>query len=511
MPPLLLEGHHDGIPFRFRLRPGSNTIGARRENDVCIDASGISKRHAVIRVAEGRLSLEDLASKNGTYVNGRRVRQTSIEIGDQIGFASLVLTVTTTSTADGTLAVALDENTPPGGESAFQNTSWLRPAHCTDADRRAPVGRDPVGRDPSDRGPVREQADFDDLVFPESWIPGSAPAMVDVLSRVRVLADAALPVLVIGETGTGKEGIAQTLHLSSHRASRPFVAINCAAIPEALLEAELFGVGAGVATGVERREGRFREAQGGTLFLDEIGDMPANLQAKLLRVLEAGEIQPLGGRTRTLDVRVVSATHDDLEAAMAAGRFRRDLFYRLAGITLQLPPLRQRRDDIAALVTHFLAAESHATKKDIRGITHEVMARLYAHPWPGNVRQLRHAIARWVHLCPDHQVIDAERIAGDTAFTSEASSAVAPNPGPRTDGASAHPQEPARDEDLRAGSLDAARLRCLELSKIEAMVIEEALRRTDGNLTQAARALGLSRQALRRRLARHAAEAEGRG
>lgn len=454
-------------------------MGSRRQNQICLETSGISKHHAVLRLKDGRLTVEDLASKNGTYVNGRRVHRAKLEVGDELAFASLKLRLEQTASEDAQLAVSLGSPLLSGGESGLQETSLM--------DHRGTAAQRPRGGD--------------DLVFPASWLPGESPAMVELFAQMRSLASSDLPVLILGETGVGKEGLARTLHLSSARSEGPFVAINCAAIPEELLESELFGIGAGVATGVGGRQGRFLEAQGGTLFLDEIGDMPTALQAKLLRVLQEGEIQPLGLRPKSLDVRVVAATHDDLTVAMASGRFRRDLFYRLAGVALHLPPLRQRRDDIPALVAHFLTAFAHGSGKDIRGLTVDAMGLAVEQPWPGNVRQLQHAVERWVHRCPKHQVVDAELVAVDLAATLGTAPVDV-----ETDGLDEGVEglEPGPTPIHSSGAVfDPEALESLDLAAFEERLVREALRRTGGHLTQAAEALGLSRQALRRRLDRY--------
>ena len=208
------------------------------------------------------------------------------------------------------------------------------------------------GEDERRGRPVSEPKD---LRYPAGYITGTSPAMTELYDQMRMLLHGDTPVLINGETGVGKETIAQILHLSSDRHDGPFVAINCAALPEELLEAEMFGIEKGVATGVEKRPGRFREAHGGTLFLDEIGEMSAALQAKLLRTLQEGEVTPLGGRPRSVDVRILAATNVDLSQVVADGSLRADLFYRLAGFVLTIPPLRRRRQDIPALIERFLS------------------------------------------------------------------------------------------------------------------------------------------------------------
>jgi two-component system response regulator HydG len=230
---------------------------------------------------------------------------------------------------------------------------------------------------------------------------GPSGAMRDVSELVVRVADAGAPVLVLGETGSGKGVVARAIHAEGGRADMPFVTVNCAALPENLLESELFGHMKGAFTGATaRRVGLFEEAHGGSLFLDEIGEMPAALQAKLLDVLERGVIRPVGSSKETeVDVRIIAATHRDLRARVAAGAFRQDLLYRLEVVTIEIPPLRHRRDDIPPLIEHFLAeSKSRHTKSPVERIGPVAMRRLMEHSWPGNVRELENVIERLVLL-----------------------------------------------------------------------------------------------------------------
>jgi two-component system, NtrC family, response regulator HydG len=234
---------------------------------------------------------------------------------------------------------------------------------------------------------------------PMGHLVAASVAMREVLDLVSRVADTATPVLLVGETGTGKTAVARALHLASRRASGPFVAINCAALPEALLESELFGHMKGAFTGATTaRKGLFVEADGGTLLLDEIGEMPLALQAKLLRVLESGTVRAVGAsKERTVDVRIVAATHRDLRKRASEGLFREDLVYRLDVVTVEIPPLRHRRDDIPILVEHFLAqARTKHPDSVVERLSPEIMSRTMEYGWPGNVRELAHAIERVV-------------------------------------------------------------------------------------------------------------------
>ncbi len=254
-----------------------------------------------------------------------------------------------------------------------------------------------------------------------SALVGTHPALVAAADLAERVAPTRATVLVIGETGTGKELIAGLVHAASPRADGPFVKVNCAALPETLLESELFGHERGAFTSADRqRIGRFEQANGGTLFLDEIGDLSLATQSKLLRVLQEHEFQRLGG-TRTLhsDARVVAATNKDLRAAIAAGDFREDLYFRLHVIAIHLPPLRERRDDLELLARHFLADFARELGRPRSGFTPAALARIRAHPWPGNVRELRNAIERAVLMsegpaiaASDLQLGDGDWVAG---------------------------------------------------------------------------------------------------
>jgi two-component system response regulator HydG len=244
---------------------------------------------------------------------------------------------------------------------------------------------------------------------------GKSPAMQTVFALIRQAAPGEVNVLITGESGTGKELVAKALHFNSPRADRPFLPLNCAAVPASLLESELFGHVKGAFTGaVGSRRGLFREANSGTLFLDEIGDMAPELQAKLLRAIEDRAIRPVGSdQASPLDIRIIAATNQDLPTRIRAGQFREDLYYRLAVIPIHLPPLRERKDDIPLLAEHFLGRAITATGKPVTGLTPEAMAALLRHPWPGNVRELENVVERAVTLtvsgaiAPDALLLDS--------------------------------------------------------------------------------------------------------
>jgi transcriptional regulator with PAS, ATPase and Fis domain len=286
---------------------------------------------------------------------------------------------------------------------------------------------------------------------------------------MRPLVQGDVPVLFLGETGVGKELLARILHDSSPRRQGPFVAVNCAAIPADLLEAEMFGIGKGVATGVAERRGKFQMAEGGTLLLDEIGDMPLPLQAKLLRALQEKEVQPVGGAPVAVHIRVIAATNSDLPGRMEDGRFRSDLYFRIAGFALRVPPLRERPEDVPALVESFMRAFAREANKSFRGITVKALRALGEYSWPGNVRELEHEVRRLVYVCPEGQAIDSTLIAPHIL---EGRQEAAPVPGPDTLELATH---------VRA---------------VEKRLIQQALARANGNQTQAAKLLGISRNGL---------------
>jgi DNA-binding NtrC family response regulator len=251
----------------------------------------------------------------------------------------------------------------------------------------------------------REMTDIVLSVDRERALPGlvyegmvsCSPQMLANLGVVRKVADTNVPVLIRGESGTGKELVARALHLSGRRIALPFVVVNCAAVPETLLEAELFGIRKGIATGVAERTGKFEAANGGTMFLDEIGDMSPALQAKLLRVLQDGLVEQVGGHSSTkVDVRIVAATNQDLHRRIAEGLFRKDLYYRLNAVELVLPPLRGRTEDIRDFTSYFVRKFDTEYQRAVAGVDPDVMERLLAHDWPGNIRQLEHVIKRAV-------------------------------------------------------------------------------------------------------------------
>ncbi|MGV3627248.1 MAG: sigma 54-interacting transcriptional regulator [Betaproteobacteria bacterium] len=295
------------------------------------------------------------------------------------------------------------------------------------------------------------------------------PAMEEVLAKARLVAAGDAAVLIQGESGTGKELLARAVHAASPRSNRPFVAINCAAIPEPLLESELFGHVKGAFTGAVRdNRGLFQTADGGTLLLDEIGDMPPALQVKLLRVLQEKQVRPVGGMQHVpIDVRVISATHRNLDAEMSAGNFREDLYYRLKVVALNLPSLAERREDIPLLAGHFLTELAARYKKDVTGLSPEAVEQLVAAAWPGNVRQLYNVIEQSVALTT------TPRIPANLV------------------------QQAIQREQTEFASFEQAR------RKFERDYLAQLLKITDGNVTQASRLAKRNRTEFYKLLQRH--------
>jgi len=316
---------------------------------------------------------------------------------------------------------------------------------------------------------------------------GASPAMRELFRGIGRLAQAPLGVLITGETGTGKELVARALHRESPRRDQPFVALNTAAIPAELLESELFGHEAGAFTGAARRHvGRFEQADGGTLFLDEIGDMPASLQTRLLRVLAEGEFFRVGGRELIrVDVRVIAATHQDLEQRVREGAFRADLLHRLDVVRLQLPPLRERREDIGLLAARFLAEAAGKLGGQSKRLQPEALRRLEQHDWPGNVRELENLCWRLAALAPNDVVglrdLRALFSPGGASAAEEWSAALA---------AAARAALARGDANLHA------QLR----ERFDQVLLEAALEHTGGHRQHAAQALGLGRNTLTRKL-----------
>jgi len=416
-------------------RGSSVTVGRGAECDVSIDSPTLSRRHFRIH-AGASPSVRDLGSVNGTALNGVRLPpDTDVPL------------------TPGTLIEA--------GGLFFTLQSQEGPAPP------APSPAVPAALPPA--------------------VVVEDPAMVRLHDLIGIVARSTMSVLVVGETGVGKEILATSVHHRSPRAAMPLVRVNCAALPESLLESELFGYARGAFTGATQgKQGLLETAHGGTFFLDEIGEMPLSTQAKLLRVLESGEVMRLGSVKPTpIDVRFVAATNADLSTLVATGTFRRDLYYRLNGITIPVPPLRARVGEIASLTRAFVAARAAAYGRAAPAITPEAIARLERFSWPGNVRQLRNVVDRALALCTgdairaEHVVLDAEPGTSPDAIPRD--TAIPPPAPPVTPGAGRMRVDPSED-----------RRRLLA-----------ALEEAGGNQGRAAALLGISRRTLMKWLDDH--------
>jgi len=595
-----LTGEIDGTPVCFDLQKGGNPIGSHPDNSIRLTAPQISRRHAVITVNGTDARLTDLNSKNGTFVNGVKVRKKHLSENDWVQVGPIILTLEALMPDDRILAISTSAahqapTRPEDGELDDQDRStelglgsdrfrpWIEAldacaAEALGAERSDPAAAvgalslaepsagflllrsagqdgamveacsgDPgslslvepaiisglhpgtgcvphIGTLPLNFGrpavafvhwtstgwstalviigvaissplrPLMETAlrilistlghdlptpppqTNTTLSFPSWHVVSHSAPMQALYGRLAALGPAVMPILVTGETGVGKEHIVRILHQNSGRSDGPLQVVNCTAIPKDLLEAELFGIEKGVATGVDRRIGKMRLASGGTLLLDEIGDMDPVLQSKLLRVLQEGKVHPVGApEPIPVDIRFVAATHADLGTRVRQGRFREDLYYRIAGCEVHVPALRDRREDIPSLVRYFLNRALEETRKSLRGISLKAMEHLVEAPWPGNVRQLGREIERLVALCPAGRTIESSMISPSVL---------------RSDLAPTAPQETA-DLNIKR-----------RLEVLERRLIVEALERSDGNHSEAARLLGVTRNGLTMKMGR---------
>ncbi|HKP58218.1 MAG TPA: sigma 54-interacting transcriptional regulator [Polyangiales bacterium] len=411
-PRLALVIHTRNAADVVRLRPDSQlVVGRDFPAQLRIDDPLISRQHARFSVRAGVVRIEDLDSRNGTHVNAVRISRTKLAPGDEVmlGRARIALIATRGAAA------------------------------------------------------------------PESEIVMRNPRVIETYALAKRAARADVPVLVLGETGTGKEHLAHSVHVHSPRSRGTWHAINCGTIPNGLVESVLFGHERGAFTGAERRnQGMFEAADGGTLFLDEVAELPASAQTALLRVLETGTFRRVGGnQDLKADVRVIAATHCDLNAAVAEGSFRADLLYRIDTIRLELPPLRERLDEIEPLAQHFLASCRQQWAVTTSEIEDAALARLQAYDWPGNIRQLRNAIERAALIAPG-QLLRAQDLPAHVGAARE--------------------REPVSEPTGEAVGLKSS------LREFEARVIRQALEQNAGNRRAAARMLRVPMRTLYRRM-----------
>ncbi len=403
-------------------------IGAGPGNDLILDRPTVSSVHAELVATARGLRLRDLGSTNGTTVGGIRVFDALVDDGAQIAVGEVALT--------------------------------LR------------MGKDTVAQ------PLSEKTELNGAV-------GASPAMRAVFSRLERVAKTDATVLIHGETGTGKEVIAWSLYEASRRKDHPFVVLDCGSIARTLIESELFGHEKGAFTGADKRRiGAFERAQGGTLFLDELGELELELQPKLLRALERREIQRLGGdKPIPVDVRIIAATHRDLRTMVARGEFREDLYYRLAVVTLELPPLRERREDVVLLVDHFL----RGLGVDRSALPAGAIDRFVEHDWPGNARELKNAVERAVVL-GETRLQGSPRVPGPAAASSASSAA----PGPAF---AIDPSQPYKDQ------------KAAVVADFEERYARLLMKVHQGNVSAAARVAGIDRMSLHKILDRYGLDA----
>ncbi len=538
---------------RFPLAEGSHRIGSSLESTVRIAHPSISRRHAVIHIRGGRAEVEDLGSRNGTRIAGRRVTACrALQVGEAVTFGAVAAVLEEVSDKDLEAAVtfaAAPAQSPPEDEtmaataalgttrvfalkqlpdllarlnercgavrmSQAAGAALFESLPCLAVEIRSQDVKGLLIRAQHDEiddawahevrvesGPFELRIGFvhpsharsyqplaeacalliqlaiDDEVpvaGPPARVAPPLPEPPTVVPEVRrIYSDASrvargdVSVLIRGASGTGKEVLARYLHAASGRAEGPFVALNCAALPRDLLESELFGIERGVATGVESRAGKFEIAAAGTLFLDEIGDMALETQARILRVLQEGEVYRLGGQEpRSADVRVVAASHRDLEAMQSDGSFRSDLYHRIADWTVRLPRLAERRADVPNLAAYFLAREARRRGLEIAGISRGAMELLEAYDWPGNIRQLEREMARAALFLEHGELLE-----------------------------SSHLQEAVR----QAGPAESLSLKA-RLERVESREIRQSLARHGGNVSAAAKELQMGLSTLYRRM-----------
>ncbi|MDI1442714.1 sigma 54-interacting transcriptional regulator [Polyangium sp. 6x1] len=415
-------------------------LGKSAECDLVVTDPKVSRVHCEIRLTEQGVLLKDIQSRNGTFIRDVRVVEAFLSPG------------VPATVGDSTLVVQ-----PSGGAAVL---------------------------------PLSMRGSFGDAV-------GEGLAMRALFARLERVAKTDETILLLGESGTGKEVLARSIHQESRRAHHPYVVVDCGAILSSTIEAELFGTVPGAATGAVNRAGFFEAAHQGTIFIDEIGELPLEAQQKLLRVIEARTVRRVGSpQERAIDVRIVAATHRNLKAMVAEGKFRQDLYFRLSVLELQVPPLRERREDIPLLAERFLSSRHPPLKAS--DLPPETLPMLMGYDWPGNVRELRNVIARLV-VFPEllHEIL------GPTASPTPGSISAPP---PRAAEAATADAEDSKLGRLLELSLPEAREAVL--AELERKYATAKLRKYDGNISRAAESMGVSRQLLHRLLDRHGIRAK---
>jgi transcriptional regulator with PAS, ATPase and Fis domain len=357
------------------------TAGSLPDNQIYLPYRGVSRRHFSLVKKSKDWIVKDLGSTNGTRLNGIKVQENPLKMGDKI--------------QAGVVECSLQNS---DDEMLMQPDS--KELNLVGTDRTDEIGTLAPGSEDS-------YYSFPGLVLPEGMVLGRSKRMLDIYQRLHSLADSDVSIMLIGETGAGKELFARTLHLSGKRASGPFIAVNCAAIPAELAEAELFGIGEKVATDVKERKGKLVMANGGTLFLDELSAFPVALQAKILRALEERVVYPVGEHKGIpVNFRVISATNMEPQELISTQRLREDLYHRVAAVELQIPPVRERKEDLKALVLGLLQQITKREGKPVAGISRQLFALLYTYPYPGNIRELVNILSAMVAVAHPGEILD---------------------------------------------------------------------------------------------------------
>ena len=449
---LALPGRSVGFPFG----DGGRAInaGAHPDNDIVLPFRGISRFHFTLVREDGSWVLWDLESRNGTRVNGERIRERALVLGDRIAVGVVELVV----------------------QEAPQWREDYVAVHRPSLKAVTPADTEEVGVLPI--GGREEFFFFPNLTFPEGMVLGCSARILEVYQQMNAVARSSAPVFLVGETGVGKEMFARTLHLSGKRSAGPFVAVNCAALPQELLESELFGIGKRVATSVDERVGKMVMAGGGTLFLDEINAFSPALQPKILRALEERSVTPVGtGTPVPTDFRLIAASSIEPETLIRTGALREDLYHRLAALEVRVPPLRERPEDLEPLIVVFLERLCQQEQKIVEGISRRALLHLKAYGYPGNIRELQNILRTMVILAHPVEVLDIRHLPQKVVALPVSGDAQA----------------------ALARRVTAERYNYHELlDEVSDLLVQHVLRLTEGNITRAAQLMGLSPFGLRK-------------
>ena len=432
--------------------------GSMPENRIYLPYRGVSRHHFTVLRNGTEWSLKDEGSTNGTLLNGKKIQIAPLTSGDIIQVGMIEIQV-------------------------FEEDSKSAPILLPDVDAlNAQAKTDRV----LPKNEKQEQSDiffFPKFLFPDGFQPGKSPALLNIYQKLHSLVESDVNILFIGETGTGKEMFARTMHLSGKRASGPFMALNCAAIPAELMESELFGIGEKVATDVNRRIGKFAAANGGILFLDELEAFPVSLQAKILRAVEEKAYTPVGEtQPKHSDFRVLSATNQDPQELIQSGKLREDLYHRLAMVEIRLPPLREQKEGLTELILTMLARVAQEEGKRFAGISQELMNLLLHYSYPGNIRELKNILRAIVALGHSGEMLDVHLIPEKLLQSSSS---------PNT-------FEEIIQQNLAKDSLDFHDF----TSQVSKKFVESVLERNQGNVRKAAEQMKISEFGLRKLMKR---------